>query len=235
MTYVYTYPQFAIPKELQDWLILWFNWQHNWTTVVDISWNKRDAVAGGWTVLARLHWANYMQFDWVDDYVKTTYSVVNNVSDITVVMFMNSADITTYALWYISEWYWNPSWTKLLEIRNANNSAGKLTTVVRITHDIFIDIDFQITSNKWYMIAISFDATNNVLNAYTNWVQVYTQSWFAAATYTNATTWLELWRLNNTNTYAANTKLWATLFYNKVLQAKHISKMYDRFRQRYHD
>jgi len=222
--YIYKQPEFVIPKEFQDWLVAAYNWKHNWTTIIDISWNWNHWTANGGVTLSRKNNTWMMTFDWSDDYVTSIDYDISQPR--TILQFVNYK--WTWDSWtnYVSFWtnYWNYD---MIEVRdwvfkyqyNPNSWGASY-------------IDSWITINAWKVYMFWFSYNWSVWTLYFN-------------TYSVGSATINFWTENKTYAiwaaYSTDTNqfwlwdIWITLFYNKVLSQKQIQKMYEYFRQWYND
>jgi len=224
MWYIYKHPNFIIPKEFQDWLVWAWDWQHNWTTVTDISWNWNN-----WTqanvVFSRKNNAHQMSFNgssskiWISwhplniiNLTVSTWVYINSTSWIYQIMWEQNYGGTPYRANRITISYWKFTYGYTDNWNTAVQSSRILTWL----HHLVIT------------------RANKQCNLYIDWKLDTT--WTFVDTYSDTQTF-EIWDNYNwwSNTWYFNWKILSPLIYNKVLTPQQISKMYEYFRQWYYN
>lgn len=234
MWYIYRQPEFYIPKEFQDWLVWAWTGKHNWTTVIDISWNWNHWTANWGVVLSRKNNAWMMSFDGVDDYVDVDIDLIPSWQTLSYFIFIKPYNLSWWTvfsdinprniIWMTtSDWpfirllwqscnIWINDWTQWLETRTEEVFEENKTQSIWVI----------ITPNNYTQVYKNWTLLNNSLandifsSSWQNWSKVIWKNWYY-------------------NNRFFDWQIFLILIYNKALSQSQIQKMYEFFRQWYYD
>ena len=229
MVYIYDLPEFKIPKEFQDWLVWAWNWQQasDWS-VVDLSGNWHNWTPNWWVILWRKNNAHFMQFDGSNG----TYINLNTYIDWNV-----------YTIWWYYKINSSDNYWVLLSQGTTTNSTNKFNMETNwwnkisfVVHNTdwngdSVDVDWPWNDWKWHFIIWTFDWST--VKLYVDWSLVWTTVFSWTPVDTSDT--LRISAYSNNDAYNINWDVWIIFTYNKILSGNKIQKMYEYFRQWYHD
>ena len=223
--YIYDLPEFKIPKEFQDWLVWAWNWQQasDWS-VVDLSGNWHNWTPNWWVVFSRKNNTHFMQFDGSDDHVSFPTWIVDLDNTFSIFSIFSSNDVTKYQGVVMFEWE-RDTWLRVdsshITAQFYNGGTDAYLYSPTIENNKIYTATYVRDKSKWMKLYV-----------WTNLVDSNTATWNASSNQrTNAIWWKDEW--DNGNHFDWHIHL--VLVYNKALSPTQIQKMYEYFRQWYHD
>jgi len=222
--YIYKHPNFVIPKEFQDWLVWAWDWQHNWTTVTDISWNWNN-----WTqtdvVFSRKNNAHQMSFNGSSSKVNfPNLNWFNWNPTYSFVSFFWWVTDSSSIWWFINVWWY---WT------NSQSNAFRLSWNWWLQNYWWYNdlntSNINVCDWKWHLVIAQFDW--NERSIWVDWTKYGSDN----PTWHNVTQDWEntIWKTHGSEYFPW--QIWLSLIYNKALTSQQISKMYEYFRQWYYN
>jgi len=227
MWYIYKHPNFVIPKEFQDWLVWAWNWQHNWDTVIDISWKWNNWTQNWWVTFIRKNNTNQMLLDWSDDYVDKWNFWSWNWNFSIVTLFYNkwwtnkfvldNRNDNEYWQWYYYQFDSNSETT--LNVKYQDWSSSENWISIDLWDSILnTNVFLSFTHKEWW---------NDYL--YKNWVSIKSVS--ATTRESSDSTTLSIWSRYSLDWWYFEWNINLILLYNKTLIPEQINKMYEYYRQ----
>ena len=218
----YTSPTYkTLPKNLQDWMILWQAWDYSWTTAYDVSWNWNNWTLTNSPTPIRKYQHKWFSYNGSTQNISVPYSSAFNTNNLSCWWFINLSSISNTSNHLI---IWRDSWstgTRFFQL-SVLQASGTIDFIVWNTSDTIFQFNPSVTLTAWKTYHVFVTVNWNAVNIYLNWVNIMSST-FTWTLKTGTSIWIWIWWISGSY---LKWQIFNPVLYNRTLAPQEVQQLY---------